>query len=88
MSKKPCARCGKKIDAVWPNQKYCEDCRLEIKRESDRYYQNLKKQRQKTAAQKPRSSGIKSISEVAAEARACGMTYGQYMARTGPGGRA
>lgn len=74
-----CVRCGTLIKAFPGNRKYCEDCRLEVRRELDR--QRKKVENEKTKNPKPPKKKNQSrIDELAKAARAAGISYGRYKA--------
>lgn len=81
-----CLGCGCEIVAA-PNRKYCPDCAHERIKQQIRQSHKRAAQRdkEKIAAEKTKSTRDKlfalegkSLSEVALEAKALGMTYGQY----------
>lgn len=81
-----CVKCGNDYIAsnYGRNRKYCPPCALEVRRERDRF-------KHKQARDKDRSSRLKQkadikpkrisqIDNLAAAARAAGMSYGRYVA--------
>ena len=77
-----CVRCGVTLYGVGRRAKYCPECRDEVRREKDREYYRRSKARARAAACKTYSGP--DVREVAAQADAAGMTYGQYVDRTHP----
>lgn len=65
---KICARCGKEFTPKGPRTKYCEECRAEIKRESNREYVKSHPNPKKTETEKPEDD----IANVAKEILALG----------------
>lgn len=77
---KTCRHCGKKFVAEQVNCVYCSDtCKREHYREYHKNYQKELRQGQKSGPRAlPRS---RSLAEVSRRAKACGMTYGQYVSK-------
>lgn len=72
-----CAVCGNAFETVKPNRKTCSaDCKkIYEKREAkERQKRHYEKKKQETKKRKK----VKSLAEFNAEARAMGMTYGEY----------
>ena len=81
-----CVRCGVTLYGVGSHTKYCPDCRAEVNRTKSRE-RSLRRRsfelEQKARAARPQYTGP-SVREVAAQADAAGMTYGQYVTRIHP----
>ena len=75
-----CVRCGITLYGVGCHTKYCLTCRDEVRREKSREYYLRRKARARAAACKACSGP--DVREIAAQADAAGMTYGQYVAAT------
>lgn len=75
-----CVRCGKQLLGVGRSTKYCLECRRIVAIEKSRQRERLKRERARHPA--PATD----VREIAAQADAAGMTYGQYVAATGKGG--
>lgn len=87
---KKCDICGAEYISSCPQSKYCEACRIEVKREQDRQhekrrvrdwhkpsgYHMIVKQTDKGA----KKAGC-TVEEIVRRATAAGMTYGQYVAK-------
>lgn len=82
-----CSCCGQEIVAA-PNRKYCPYCAHErIKQQRKQGHERaVQRKKEKAAAEKTKNTRDKlfalegkSLSEVALEAKALGMTYGQYV---------
>ena len=74
-----CVRCGITLYGVGCHTKYCLTCRDEVRREKSREYYLRRKARARAAACKACSGP--DVREIAAQADAAGLTYGQYVAR-------
>ena len=72
--------CGKLFTVIYSNTRYCSDeCREESKRM--RYRETCSVNNEiKRAERKARKNKQKSISNIAAEAKKAGMSYGEYVA--------
>ena len=75
-----CVRCGVTLYGVGWHTMYCLTCRDEVRREKSRQRERLKRERARRPPTCP------DVREVAAQADAAGMSYGQYVAATGKGG--
>ena len=78
-----CTICGKRLQGVGRRTKYCPECRAEVNRTKSRERSRIRKAfelEQKARAARPQYTGP-SVREVAAQADAAGMSYGQYVAR-------
>lgn len=73
-----CVRCGKQLLGVGRSAKYCPECRRITAIEKSRQRERLKRERARRPPTCP------DVREVAAQADAAGMSYGQYVARTHP----
>lgn len=73
-----CVRCGVTMYGVGRRAMYCPECRRIVANEKSRQRKRLKRERARRAPTGP------DVREVAAQADAAGMTYGQYVARTHP----
>ena len=73
-----CARCGVTMYGVGRRAMYCSECRRIVANEKSRQRERLKRERARRSPTGP------DVREVAAQADAAGMTYGQYVARTHP----
>lgn len=70
---KKCIICGKEFEAKGPHANVCGDA---CRRQRDiEYTKSYRKKRKKAAV------AHKSLEQVAVEARAAGMTYGEYVAK-------
>ncbi len=76
-----CVRCGVTMYGVGRRAMYCPECRRIASNEKSRQRERLKRER---ARRPPTGPGVR---EVAAQADAAGMTYGQYVARGRPTNR-
>lgn len=76
-----CVRCGVTLYGVSCHTKYCLTCRDEVRRENAREYYRRRKARARAACKTYSGPDVR---EVAAQADAAGMSYGQYVARTHP----
>ena len=77
-----CVICGKQLRGVGRRTKYCPDCRAEVNSTKSRERSRRRRAfelEQKARAARPQYTGP-SVREVAAQADAAGMTYGQYVA--------
>lgn len=78
-----CTICGRKLQGVGSQTKYCPDCRAEVNRirtrERSRRRRALELE-QKAKSARPHYTGP-SVHDMAAQADAAGLTYGQYVAR-------
>ena len=81
-----CTICGRELRCVGSQTKYCPDFRAEVNRTKSRE-RSLRRRsfelEQKARAARPQYTGP-SVREVAAQADAAGMTYGQYVTRIHP----
>ena len=77
-----CVVCGKQLLGVGRRTKYCPDCRAEVNRTKsrERYRQRKELERQQRDNARRTYTGP-SVHDMAAQADAAGMTYGQYVAR-------
>lgn len=76
MTKRKCKRCGKSFVPKNNKQTYCNPiCRIEYHKEMA--------MAEKEELQEYRKRKGKSIKNIAAEAKAAGMTYGQYVSKMG-----
>ncbi|MBE7016658.1 MAG: hypothetical protein E7420_00670 [Ruminococcaceae bacterium] len=76
-----CARCGKAVERTAPNQKYCPNCSRARKRPAGK--------KRKSPSERlcdHRDLRGKSLARVDAEAKAFGLSYGQYTAAVYSGG--
>ena len=73
-----CVRCGVTMYGVGRQAMYCPECRRIAANEKSRQRERLKRERARRPPTGP------DVREVAAQADAAGMTYGQYVARTHP----
>lgn len=73
-----CVRCGVTMYGVGRRAMYCPECRRIASNEKSRQRERLKRERARRTPAGP------DVREVAAQADAAGMTYGQYVARTHP----
>ena len=73
-----CVRCGVTLYGVGRRAMYCPECRRIVANEKSRQRERLKRERARHSPTGP------DVREVAAQADAAGMTYGQYVARTHP----
>ena len=81
-----CVICGRELRGVGSRTKYCPDCRAEVNRTKSRECSRRRRSfelEQKARAARPQYTGP-SVREVAAQADAAGMTYGQYVTRIHP----
>lgn len=77
---KVCGWCKKKFVTDRMNQNYCgPECSAEAKLKYQREYEAKKKKKEK-ANKKPKRK-VNELTSLAIEARAAGMTYGQYVAQ-------
>lgn len=77
---KECRCCKKKFSTKRMNQYYCsEECATKAKLKYQREYEAEKKKKEKSD-KKPKKK-INELTRMAIEARAAGMTYGQYVAK-------
>ncbi len=76
-----CARCGNAVERTAPNQKYCPNCSRGKKRP-------VRKKRKSLSERlcDHRDLRGKSLARVDAEAKAFGLSYGQYTAAVYSGG--
>lgn len=70
-----CTRCGRTVMARSWATKYCGPCAREVRLEASRQF------RKRQAAQIGRKAPARSVKEVNVEARAHGMSYGQWVAQ-------
>lgn len=70
-----CVRCGVTLYGVGRRAMYCPECRRIVANEKSRQRERLKRERARRSPTGP------DVREVAAQADASGMTYGQYVAR-------
>ena len=70
-----CVRCGVTLYGVGRRAMYCPECRRIAANEKSRQRERLKRERARHPPTGP------DVREVAAQADAAGMTYGQYVAR-------
>lgn len=73
-----CVQCGVTLYGVGRSTKYCPECRRQRNNQKARERERLKRERAKHPALVP------DVREIAAQADAAGMSYGQYVARTHP----
>ena len=73
-----CVRCGVALYGVGRRAMYCPECRRIVSNEKSRQRERLKRERARRPPTGP------DVLEVAAQADAAGMTYGQYVARNRP----
>lgn len=86
---KKCDVCGAEYISSYTQSKYCEACRIEVKREQDRQHEKRRvwdwqnsgyhksaKQTDKSA----KKAGC-TVEEIVRRATAAGMTYGEYVAK-------
>ena len=73
-----CVRCGVTMYGVGRRAMYCLECRRIAANEKSRQRERLKRERARRTPAGP------DVREVAAQADAAGMTYGQYVARNHP----
>ena len=75
-----CAICKTQITAPERVQKYCKACAPGVKRAQmlERYYEQKEESAAKEKFKSPSRKNPKSLSRLAAEAAAVGLTYGQY----------
>ena len=71
-----CVVCGKQLLGVGRSAKYCPECRRE--RENKKARERARRQRDRARHPAPAPD----VREIAAQADAAGMTYGQYVAAT------
>ena len=77
-----CQECnGPLPDGSSPWRKYCPDCYRNRRKQRDRERFAERKALEKAAEEKKKPA--KTIAEVAREAQANGLSYGQYVARVG-----
>ena len=78
-----CVVCGKRLQGVGRRTMYCPDCRAEVNRAKSRERSRRRRSfelEQKARAARPQYTGP-SVHDMAAQADAAGLTYGQYVAR-------
>ena len=73
-----CVRCGVTMYGVGRRAMYFPECRRIVSNEKSRQQERLKRERARRPPTGP------DVREVAAQADAAGMTYGQYVARNHP----
>lgn len=76
-----CARCGQTTEARSPVAKYCRACARDARIETAHRSRQGKPGKRQTDGKRPPQS----IKEINAEARAHGMSYGQWVAQMGAG---
>ena len=79
-----CKACQKPFETSAPNAKYCPVCRDEERRRKKLEYNKRWRQKKRAALEGRKATATstsKSLSKVAAEARAHGMSYGQWVAK-------
>lgn len=76
-----CARCGCAVERSAPNQKYCSNCSRMKKRPAKKKKKSLQER-----LCDHRDLHGKSLARVDAEAKAFGLSYGQYTAAVYSGG--
>ena len=75
-----CIYCGKEFTPKRrPDQKTCggEECKKRLQRERSR---SIWREKEKERKEQQNRKGNGTLTEIAIKARACGMTYGQYVA--------
>ena len=78
-----CVVCGKRLQGVGRRTMYCPECRAEVIRTKSRERSRRRRAfelEQKARAARPPYTGP-SVHDIAAQADAAGMSYGQYVAR-------
>lgn len=81
---KRCELCGEIIERVTSSrQKYHPECRKIVDTGNRQKAKEAYTERQKEAARKARANRPKTVQEIAAAARAAGMTYGKYVSKHG-----
>lgn len=78
-----CVRCGVALYGVGRRAKYCSECRAEVNRIRTRErsrHRYAAERAQRAALARPHYTGP-SVHDMAAQADAAGLTYGQYVAR-------
>lgn len=75
-----CVVCGKVMRGVGNKTKYCPACRRQRDNQKARERERIKRERAKHPAPAP------DVREIAAQADAAGMSYGQYVATRGGNG--
>lgn len=86
---KLCQRCGKLMIGVDYRRQYCHECKIALRRQTDRESKRRQAANRKEISaseaarpQKiPPKPAIKSIEQVVREANAAKMSYGQYVAK-------
>lgn len=81
-----CTICGRELRGVGSHTKYCPDCRAEVDRVRTRERSRRRyaaERAQRAALARPHYTGP-SVHDMAAQADAAGLTYGQYVARIHP----
>ena len=92
-----CEMCGETFEAKSKLARYCEECKIERRRQRHAVYRERKRMMAKEAARKGcdirnisdrkyfkseiRDANMIDIAKIAKEARKLGMTYGQFVAR-------
>ena len=83
-----CEMCGETFEAKSKLARYCEECKIERRRQRNAVYRERKRIMAKEAARKGRDmkaeikdENMMDISQIAKEARKRGMTYGQFVAK-------
>ena len=79
LSPKQCARCGLVFEKKG-FRKYCDDCRLIVRREHDRARREKEKGKPKPIKPPKPKPHISQIDRLVKEARAAGVSYGRYVA--------
>lgn len=80
-----CVICGRQLRGVGSHTKYCPDCRAEVNRAKSRERSRRRRSfelEQKAKSARPPYTGP-SVHDMAAQADAAGLSYGQYVARKG-----
>lgn len=80
-----CVICGRQLRGVGSHTKYCPDCRAEVNRAKSRERSRRRRSfelEQKAKSTRPPYTGP-SVHDMAAQADAAGLSYGQYVARKG-----
>lgn len=78
-----CERCKAQFETDRKNVKYCDECREAAYREKSRVYEHECREREKAskrAENRKSRKSTKTIQDIAKEARAHGMSYGQWVA--------
>lgn len=83
-----CEMCGETFEAKSKIARYCEECKIERRRQRHAVYRERKRMMAKEAERKGRNmkaeikdENMMDISQIAKEARKRGMTYGQFVAK-------